>query len=394
MPDRFIPDRADLLTAEWLTEALRSGGVISAASVTSFESEPLGEGEGFVGDLVRVTLHYDQQEDGAPSTLVAKFPTAVAENRALGDMFDLYNREIRFYDELAGDVPVRKPRCYYGDMDPAPATTGLIRGVLRLLPTALVLRLMEPLGRAGGTRRYVLLLEDMAPARVGDQVAGCSVEDAKLALRHLAAVHARFWDSPRLDKIEWIDPLNQDARIAQALYGRSLPGAIEQFQQLLTPRSLEIGDWLLEHGVELMDRLSAPPRTLLHGDYRLDNLFFGDGKTPDPLCVLDWQIAGKGSALYDVAYFIGWSINAEDKGATGDLLRAYHSALVEHGVRDYDFERCERDFVLGQLLVYHRGIFLIGQMDLTHERAVRLVDATLRRTTAALPEADLSTVFD
>ena len=46
------------------------------------------------------------------------------------------------------------------------------------------------------------------------------------------------------------------------------------------------------------------PHTIIHGDYRLDNLFFGTDESDYELAVIDWQIASRGGAAYDVAYFI------------------------------------------------------------------------------------------
>lgn len=402
---KSIPEHAGELTTAWLTASLRSAGVISRSMVEGFESRTLGEGEGFLGDLARLSLRYDQPEDGAPETLIAKFPTAQRDNRTAADMFQAYDREIRFYDELASDVPVRKPRLYFSDMDPEPRGAGAVRKLLGLLPAGLALRLIGPLSRAGRPRRYVLLLEDMAPARVGDQAAGSSIEDTELALRNLAAMHARFWNDPRIDSIEWIDPVNQDSRLAQAMFEQALPSFREEYAALLPPRAHEIGEWLLGHGVEVMDRLAQPPWTLLHGDFRPDNLFFGDGSADGgsangrggsdfSLCVIDWQLVAQGSPLYDVAYFILWSVNPEHHGEIDRLLRMYHASLIEHGVTDYPFERVERDYVLAQLLIQHRGILIVGQLDLSHERGQQLVHSTLERTATNLPMQDLDMVLE
>ena len=395
MAKQEIPSHAGELTAEWLTASLRSGGVIGpAAYVSSFESTTLGAGEGFIGDLARVTLSYDGANSDAPASLIAKFPTALAANRQMGEMFGLYEHEIRFYTELAGEVPVRKPACYFSAMDPAPAATGVVQAILNLLPIGIVLKLLGPLGRAGGSRRFIVLIEDLAPGRVGDQVAGLTVEEAQLALASLAKLHAHFWNDPRLETIDWIAPLNDDSRIQQGLYKQSRPGFLEEFKELLPDRAIELANWLVDHGVELLDRLSSRPYTMLHGDFRPDNLFFGDGKTDYPLAVIDWQTVSRGSGPYDLAYFLGWSINEQDHGAIEGLIEGYHAALVENGVSDYSLEQCRRDHVLGQLMVLHRGIFLTGQLDLSHERGQALVQATLKRTLGNLPTVDLDHVFD
>src|SRR5262245_59856951 len=133
-----IPGAPQELTAAWLTAALRAGGVLRAAAVADFACEPLGGGEGLIGQLARVRLRCDPPEEGAPATLIAKFPSAHAANRAIGMRMGFYEVEGRFYQEIAEDVDLRTARCYFTGVRPE-------------------------------TEEFLLLLEDLAPARCGDQ---------------------------------------------------------------------------------------------------------------------------------------------------------------------------------------------------------------------------------
>ena len=47
---------------------------------------------------------------------------------------------------------------------------------------------------------FALVLQDMAPARQGDQMAGCTVDEASLALAELARLHAPRWGDPALER--------------------------------------------------------------------------------------------------------------------------------------------------------------------------------------------------
>ena len=185
-----IPSGPQELTPEWLTKALRSTGTIKSATVQSFEMEPdIAEGTGLMGQLARVTLGYDQPEQTAPASLIAKFPTYAPENRGVADLFRFYEIETRFYEEIADEVELRTPRRYYS-------------------------------ARAADSTNFILLLEDLAPALVGDQVAGCSTDEAELAIRELAKFHATWWESPRLAKLDWLWAMNHPVR-AQAAQGAS-----------------------------------------------------------------------------------------------------------------------------------------------------------------------------
>src|SRR5690242_4249691 len=90
-----IPTSPDAITTEWLTDALRAGGTIDAASVTSFDAEIVGAGSGFLGILAKLDLHYDTAEPNAPRSIIAKFPTLDPGGREIGNLFRFYEREVR-----------------------------------------------------------------------------------------------------------------------------------------------------------------------------------------------------------------------------------------------------------------------------------------------------------
>ncbi|MEZ5258269.1 MAG: aminoglycoside phosphotransferase family protein [Ilumatobacteraceae bacterium] len=59
--------------------------------------------------------------------------------------------------------------------------------------------------------------------------------------------------------------------------------------------------------------LPDPVLTVVHGDYRLDNLLFGPPGSATPLAVVDWQTVSYGSPMNDVAYFLGAGLQIEDR---------------------------------------------------------------------------------
>ena len=189
MPDLQIPYGIEQVTSQWLTDALASTGVINSSTVISFDSERLGEGQGFAGQISRLTLTYNSQEDGAPLSLIAKFPATDSVVRAALNELSMYECEVRFYEEVAQQVDLSTPQCFYSATD-----------------------------REAGD--HVLLLGDLAPALIGDNVAGCSNDDAKLAIREIAKFHAAFWESPRLTALDWIPTFDQSAETMQELYRR------------------------------------------------------------------------------------------------------------------------------------------------------------------------------
>ena len=358
MADLKIPPSVEHVTSQWLTAALRSTGVISGSAVTSFDSEPIGAGQGFAGQVARLSLTYDSQELGAPQSMIAKFPAADPTVRAV--LNGIYECEVRFYGEVAPEVELSTPQCFYRVSD------------------------LE----AGD---HVLLLEDLAPARVGDGVAGCSDEDRELALREIARFHAAFWENPRLVNMEWMLSLNRDADGKQDAYRRSWPLFLEKLGHLRSPSLLEIGQRLNDNLAHISRRLGEPPSTVVHGDYRLENMIFGTPSAGAPLTVIDWQLCEIGRGVADVAYFVVFSMDPERRRATEvGLLRDYHSILLAQGVKGYNFGECLIDYRLSLLHHMQRLVNAFALVDISSERAQVFARGVLQRFDSAFTDHNVA----
>src|SRR4051812_48097572 len=92
-----VPTGLDTLTAEWLTQALCQAGTLVKGCVVAFDVEKMPNAN---GQMLRLTLRYDHDE-GAPSTVIAKFPSANPQWRAFWTEFHAYEREVYFYQHLA-----------------------------------------------------------------------------------------------------------------------------------------------------------------------------------------------------------------------------------------------------------------------------------------------------
>lgn len=353
MPNVTLPSGPGELTAGWLTAALRETGTIHDASVTGFEYETIGEGVGVLGQLARVRLEYDSGD--GPATLVAKFPAVTEENRELANLFRFYEREVRFYEEIADEVSLRTPKRYYSRFDPE-------------------------------TGDYVLLMEDMHPARCGDQVAGCSPDDAATLVREMARFHATWWDSPELSRLDWIplgnDPVNQSAEKA---YQDCFPYFLQNFGERLSARALAVAERLAPRIIAIEDAITRPPFTVAHGDLRYDNLYFGD----NGMAVADWQIIVRTRGPYDVAYFMSQSVEPAHRKATEmEILRGYHETLLEHGVKGYSFDECLEDYRACAMFCLVYPVISGGTLDLANERGTALVTAMLERSLATILDLD------
>ena len=307
MGELTIADTPEALTTEWLTDALRSSGHLTDGRVTDATLRPLGTGQ--MCDSVRVTLRYEGAEGTPPETLVAKLPAADPTSRATAVSLRSYEKEVRFYQELAPSLGVLTPTVYVADIEPVTAS-------------------------------FVLLLEDLAPAEQGDQLAGCTPEVAASAITGMVPLHASRWRDPSLLSIEWLagDPETNRAFMAMLL-PTLWDGFRERYGDILEPQVTEAGDALFADLGTYLTVLDDHPLTVVHGDYRLDNLLF------DPSGglrgIVDWQTVTVGGAMQDVSYFIGAGLREEDRRPNEEaLVRGYHEALVAAGVDDFAWDDC------------------------------------------------------
>jgi thiamine kinase-like enzyme len=328
-----IPEEPEALTAQWLSDALDW-------PIRSVRREVLGQGQGFLGDIIRLNLETDLE---APTTVIVKMPKKA--NRHMGEMLGVYEREVMFFTELADQVPSRIPEIYFSHYDPdaGSAKQKEILAALDRLPRFLT-PIIGALGKkvAGAkNRRYLVIMEDLARFEPGDQLEGASVEACATVLEQFAATHKAFWQGPGLDDKFWLLPLDIDARMREGMFRQVVDVFLEQAGTDLQPYI----SWLATNNADLTRRFTEEaPTTLIHCDLRLDNICFNGSDC----AYLDWQLTRSGPAAYDVAYFLGSALDPATTDAEEDgILQRYHRAL---DVADYPYERFLTD--------YHRGLML------------------------------------
>lgn len=300
-----FPTTAEAITPVWLSSVL-------GTSVRSVEVSAVGTGQ--MGDSARLSLVYDDPAAPLPATMVVKLPAADPTSRATAVAGRSYEIEVRFYQQLAPHLPVRTARLFHADVEP-------------------------------GTADFVLVLEDLAPARQGDQLAGCSVDQAALAVTEVAKLHAPRWGDPGLAGIEWLD--RRHARRALdplTLMPQLWIGFTDRYGDALDPEVIEVGERFIARLATWYDR-RPEPWSIVHNDYRLDNLLFGDHAGGPPIAVVDWQTTSHGPPVADVSYFVGAGLLPDQRRRHElDLVRAYHQAVTAAGVQGWSWDRCWEDY--------------------------------------------------
>ncbi|MCW2942570.1 MAG: hypothetical protein JWN00_5555 [Actinomycetia bacterium] len=358
-PQPPIPSGQNALTPEWLTQVLQRAGAIDACCVAEVSIEPVGAGQ--VADSFRCRLSYDHADSRAPRSVIVKLPAADPVSRASGVAQGLYEREIRFYRELAGVVDITTPRCLYAEIDT-------------------------------GSGMFALVLDDLAPARDTDQLSGLIPDDACTALLELAGLHAARWGDPRQLGLGWLQDLREQY---DSLYTEFVPplfdGFIERYGDQLEPDHQEIITAFRPH----LGRYIAGqpgPSTVIHGDYRTDNMLFDAAGATIPLAVIDWQTILTGAALVDAAFLLGASLDPADRAAhEHDLVREYHRALTARGVTGYSWDRCWTDY---RRYAYHTLAFLVPAAMIVERtpRGDEMFLTMIRRGCAHITELESATL--
>ena len=351
MSSLAIPANPAAITASWMTQMFHLCGALPVtSSVASIVVEPLGAGVGVMGELARIRLSYAGDQGDAPATVIVKSPSPFEENRAQGVALGMYEAEIRFMRELDADTAVRTAHVFMADIVP-------------------------------GTAEFVVVMEDLGHLVMGDQVQGVTPEQARAAVLTMADLHAGWWGKVQSSAMEWV-PSVVHARIEglAQMWPALWAGFNAKFASSLPDGGDAAGDLIAANFWRVMNKIAEWPWTLLHQDYRVDNLFFDADNADEPVVVIDWQGIGRGPGIYDLCYFLGGSLTIDDRRShETTLVRNYHERLVERGITNYSFEQLWHDYRFGHLTSCSTAVLVGATFDLANERGIALVDALASR---------------
>ncbi len=261
-----VPTNPSAFATDWLASALNA----PPGSLRTFTSKAVGTGQ--MSKSFRLTLTWDGYD--GPASIIAKCPSLDAKTRAIAQAMKCYTLELGWYRELASEAKVACPHCLH-------------------------------LESANDDLDFVLLLEDLAPARQGDQLAGASIRQIETALKQAARLHAQFWGNGRADAYEWLKPNPNSTNMIRMLLPALYPQFRERYVGRLSPDILEMGAAFVARLDGYLSRVPAAT-TVQHRDFRIDNILFSPGD--EHAFVVDWQTLGIGAGSSDVAYLIGTSV--------------------------------------------------------------------------------------
>ena len=243
-------------------------------------------------------------------------------------------------------------------------------------------------GHEHSSGRFILLLEDLSAARAADQLSPCSQTDVEVVIDAMAGVHTRWWNDPELAKASWLRSIDTPDPTIGRIYDAAWPGFLAAFEDQLPDTLRQAGAALVGRIPEMISRFGEAPRTLSHGDCRLDNMFF-DLPDGSPFALLDWQVANRGSGPADIAYFLGASLPAEQRrGFEEPILRRYQAALKAGDVGDYSWDALQRDYRRGMASLPLIMVIAGANLDTSMPRGQALIEAFFERGEAALADSN------
>ena len=292
-----FPTAPSEVDAAWLETQLGKAGLLGDARIADVTWVAIGTGQ--VGDTARFSLTYDRL-CSAPVTLAVKFAAADPTSRSTAAAMSLYVKEVGFYRELAAQINVRTPCVYAAEI-------------------------------AEDGTDFVLLFEDLAPERGGNQLEGCGLADAEAAIQQAAALHSATKDHPAVLGADWLR--GREGLLAEIgrLYHQAHRIFRERYDGQLAADALALCDELDRRVDRWLGRQPEEP-CLIHGDFRLDNMLFGVGNGAEPIAIVDWQTCAIGCGMTDVGYFMGCGIgSALRRPNEAALLGLYAEEMARHG---------------------------------------------------------------
>jgi aminoglycoside/choline kinase family phosphotransferase len=232
--------------------------------------------------------------------VIVKLPALDEAAVFTSTVLSMYRREVSFFNELAASAPIQVPGCHHAAVD-------------------------------GDNSRFVLVMEDLGELRMVDQLDGMSLGDAHAAVDGLAAWHATWWG-----KADALAEAGVTLSLGDPIYPAVVPMVFDEGWEKITAAGIEIPASI--QGVRptfnaaiphLLADLATAPTTMIHGDYRADNLVFADDGA---VAAFDFQLIGTGSGSYDLAYFVTQSLEvdvaaAEERGLIDCMMRRFDRAV-------------------------------------------------------------------
>lgn len=299
------------VTPAWLTEVLRDVDCLGAGEVVRVRTR--GEQARIVSSVFHLEVEYSEDAPlDAPPRLFLKL-----SNDELKSGFR--HKEVDFYNIIAPAAPqLPLIRCY-------DAVYSNETGASHVL--------LEDVSET-----HTQTLAPLPPSN----------RDCELAIDCIAHLHAHFWEHPRFVKERWRRTSAQAFESLQQILSEHLGAFVEFLGDRLPAARRATYERVLAGSMQPWRRMIEPEGlTVSHGDAHCWNFLYprDPAQEGSRALIFDWHLWHIDIPLKDLAFMIALNWYPERRARLEQpLLRRYHAALVERGVRNFSWEDCWRDY--------------------------------------------------
>lgn len=296
MSHALVVSHPDHLTKQWAQRIVNQND----ARVVVSKVNPISVD---IGTTTRVRI--EVEHDG-PTTIprfwFVKMPSLAWRARVITALPRLLSTEVRFYREIAPEVPISKP-------DVLAATSRLGCG------STLVLSDVTEFGAKPGLPSDAL-----------------TVSQAELVVEQLAHLHARFWRvSNNVAHYPWMSgPTRRlEDHLGTALAVPLMKQGLQRSRSIVSNSLQRSALRYACHRRRTMHFLTQGPQTVVHHDCHPGNLFWQHSRPG----LLDWQLVRTGEGVSDIAYFLATALTPEVRRRQElELLEKYVAVLASRGI--------------------------------------------------------------
>ena len=326
---RSVPPSAESLTPEWLTQTLCKDHPGAQVNSVSLGAESSGSTN---RRAFSVTYNEAGRAAGLPTHLFSKSASGFKTRLMMSQCGTLVN-EYEFYARIRPELEVEAPAVYAARLEP-------------------------------GSWRMALILEDIHHTKnveIMTPLTKVSRGRIEQMIDILAAVHARYWDSPRLEnEFTWLRTPLEWIHHVEHLIGyreRSIIG-IERAGAAVPASLVNRGEDIYRGLIAAMEVSTRRPHTYVHGDPHVGNYYItGDGGSG----LLDWQVTFRGGWGHDFCYTLLSSLDIEDRrNWERDLLAYYLQRLQEGGAAAPSFDEAWTLYRQQTLYTFVGWLYTIG----------------------------------
>jgi len=180
-----------------------------------------------------------------------------------------------------------------------------------------------------------------------------------------------------LQKVDWRGVGLEGFGRPDGYLPRQLKRWVDQLERTIPhtrplPVMNQVRDWLQAHIPE------SPPATIVHGDYKLDNVMWAPIDPPRPLAIFDWEMSTIGDPLADLGWLLSYwpdpsdpptnrgsmsTMQAEPGYLTRREMLDRYEAKTGRKMKDFPFYQAFAIFKLAIIMEGSYSRFVLGQTD-------------------------------